>query len=464
MGYKQLTTKTVTLAVAALIGAGAAAQANDAILDLLVKKGVVTQREANDIREQADAENAKTIEQFNKVKTASWIDMLTLSGDFRLRTEYFDFERGLENSPPPLNAADRLRFRMRLRLGAEMKLQDWATVGVRLTSGENTGGPVGLNTTPISANQTFTDDFSRKPIGIDLAYVTVHPPALDWFRITGGKMPWQTWEPKFASMMAQDPDVNPEGIAEVFEYKFGSKQQYKAFLNAGQYSLMEFSKDQNDIYLFDQEIGLEAKLNDRWKATVAGGYYGTKNLALNPVPTASPNAGNATRTSGGTFYLDDFNVWYGRGEVVWHINDKTFLGTPNIVTVSGEYMKNVSPGYKTLRGANTNIDRDQTEGWTGQVAFGDTKKAGQWKLSYQYKRLEADSTIDMFTDDDFSSGGTDRKGHVIEGAYMMKDWWSFRMIAFLTDKISDRPNTGHNTLGFHGQDFARFQFDTMFKF
>jgi len=361
---------------------------------------------------------------------------------------------------------DRLRFRMRLRLGAEMKIQDWATIGLRLASGENTGGPVGLNTTPISANQTFTDDFSRKPIGIDLAYVTIQPPSFDYIKVTGGKMVWQTWEPKFGSMIFQDPDVNPEGLAEVFEYKFGDKKQYRAFANTAQYSLDEFSKDQNDIYLFDQLVGLEAKFNDHWKATVAGGFYTTQNLHLNPVPTTSPNGGNATRTdtAGKSFFLDDFNVLYGRGEIVWTINDKTFLGTPNVVTIAGEYSKNHSSSYKSLRGANTSIDPDQTTAWTAQIAYGDAKKAGQWKVSYQYKGIEADSVPDMWADDDFGSGGTDRKGHVIEAAYLIKDWWTLRMIAFVTEKISDRPNTGHNNLGINGQESSRFQFDMMFKF
>jgi len=36
--------------------------------------------------------------------------------------------------------------------------------------------------------------------------------------------------------------------------------------------------------------------------------------------------------------------------------------------------------------------------------------------------------------------------------------------AMITEKISDRPNTGHNTVGVNGEDMLRVQVDTQFKF
>jgi hypothetical protein len=112
----------------------------------------------------------------------------------------------------------------------------------------------------------------------------------------------------------------------------------------------------------------------------------------------------------------------------------------------------------------TSNDLNQTTGWTAQIAFGDFKKKGQWALAYQYKYLQADATWDAITDSDFGNGGTDRKGSIVKAIYMVQDWWQTTFTAFITEKISDRPNTGHNTVGIDGEDQLRIQVDTQFKF
>ena len=105
---------------------------------------------------------------------------------------------------------------------------------------------------------------------------------------------------------------------------------------------------------------------------------------------------------------------------------------------------------------------DQTEAWTLQLTLGHAGKRGEWQTSYQYKHAEADALFDSFTDDDF--GGTDRQGHIIKAAYNVRDWWQLGFTAFITEKISNRPNGGHNQSGVNGQDQVRLFFDTMFKF
>ncbi|MCX6898821.1 MAG: putative porin [Verrucomicrobia bacterium] len=461
MGYKQLTTTTVTLAVAALIGAGAPlAQANDAILDLLVKKGVVSQREANDLREQADAQMAQAVQDNSKLKTSSWLQSLTLYGDFRLRDEFNDQFNNAANSALARQAADEQRFRYRLRVGALMELTDWVTLNTRLTTGDSN---------PNSANQTMMNSGSRKTINLDLAYATLHPPTLNdgpfGLKISGGKMLWQTWEPSFVSCMSQDPDVNPEGVAENLEYKFGEKDRFRLFFNAAQYVLSESKiQEDKDVYMFDQQLGLETKFNDRLKFTTAVGYYVTKNMnQLSPALSTSPNLGNSL---GGANYLDDFAVAYGQGELVWTINDKTFLGTPNVVTVSGKVMKNYSMFAKNLTGANAAdaTNPDQTFGWTTQIAYGANKKKGQWRVAYQYKYMQADATYDAWTDDDWSTGGTDRKGHAFEVTYNLFDWWQLRAGVFDCTKISNWAGNAHDQTGYAGAYATRAQLDSQIKF
>lgn len=452
---------------AALCGAAQTqAQSGDAILDLLIKKGVINQREANEVREQLDAQAVQTQEVFNKTKVSSWVDSLKWSGDFRLRSEFFN--NGDQNAG--LDDDDRWRFRYRLRLQLDAALVEWAKVGLRLASGEAAPGD------PISTNQSFTDTFKKKPITIDAAFVTIQRPGWDWVSMTGGKMDNKIWQPKFNSPMVYDGDLTPEGLAEQFTYSFGEKQRFTAFANFGQYVLREQSSAYSDAYMLDFQGGASAWFlgNDaksaRLKATAAGGIYYTEHTANSLYGFGdSGNRGNASGLGALTNSLPaNFQVLNIRGEVSYLISERPFLGTPALVTLSGEYDVNLNSVYDNLTGysAQTN-ELNQTQGWTVQLAFGEAKKKGQWQIAYQYKHLEADAVWDAITDSDWGTGGTDRRGHVIKAAYNLQDWWQLGFTAFLSEKISNRANSGHNmrgAIGAQDSDLLRLQIDTVVKF
>ncbi len=65
-----------------------------------------------------------------------------------------------------------------------------------------------------STNETLTNFFTRKTIGLDRAYVTYQPIAHNWLRLTGGKFAF-TWQ---RTSMTFDPDMNPEGFNEKFSF------------------------------------------------------------------------------------------------------------------------------------------------------------------------------------------------------------------------------------------------------
>lgn len=437
----------VTLAVVvswrgAVYGAG-----SDAVLDLLLKKGVITTQEVQEVKAKLDAEMATMIEQYQKPSVAKRVERMTFSGDLRLRAEVASFE-------PGLHLADRTAFRFRLRFGVESKFTDWAMVGFRMISGDGN---------PVAPNQTFTDTFTKKPINIDLAYAALQLPDNDTLRVLGGKMPIPIWQPAFYSPIVYDPDVTPEGVAEQVNYKFGDKQQHRIFVQLGQYTLQEFANDSNDAYVFDFLGGVETKLPG-WQLTAAGGYYLTHNLGLVKVG-ASPNLGNATTVSGSsTNFVADYHVVYARGQAVWTIRDQPVLSTPCLLTFSGEYAKNLADEFKSLSGATTNISPDQTDAWTVQVMFGEAKKKGQWLALYQFKSIEADATWDAISDSDFGRGSTDREGHAIRAVFMLQDWWQISFNSTITEKISHRPNTGHNNIGVQGETLLRVQADSTFRF
>jgi hypothetical protein len=308
------------------------------------------------------------------------------------------------------------------------------------------------------ANQTFTDSFRRKPINIDAAYVALQLPGDDLVKVIAGKMPNPVWQPLFGTPIFYDPDLMPEGIAEQFTWRFGDRQQYRLFANFGQFAVKELSTDANDVYFYDFEAGAEARL-PHLRLTAAGGYYLTQNLRNLKVGDAPNTTGNTVAISKNvTNYFADFNVIYARAEAAWNFSDKPLLGTPSLLTLSGEYDNNLAGIYGRLADA-------QTTGWAVQLMLGEARKKGQWQVLYEYKYVEADAIWDALADSDYGLGGTDRKGHVIRFAYNLQDWWQLAFNTSITRKISKRPNTPcHNQQGINGEDLLRWQVDSTFKF
>jgi hypothetical protein len=112
------------------------------------------------------------------------------SGDMRVRGENYT-----QNT-----VADRNRARIRARFGVDGQLNDDFVGGIYLASG--TLGD------PTTTNETITNFFDRKTIGLDRGYITYNPVAHKWLSLTGGKFafPWTRTSLTF------DPDINPEGF------------------------------------------------------------------------------------------------------------------------------------------------------------------------------------------------------------------------------------------------------------
>src|ERR1700686_243293 len=127
------------------------------------------------------------------------------TGDVRVRGEsYFQKYSGCTL------CNDRNRARVRVRFGFEGKLNDNFTAGIGLATG--TLGD------PTTTNETLTNNFDRKTIGLDRGYITYNPVAAKWFSATAGKFAF-TWA---RTSVTFDPDVNPEGFVEKFSKDFDS--------------------------------------------------------------------------------------------------------------------------------------------------------------------------------------------------------------------------------------------------
>lgn len=202
----QLKSKLLATAAALFAASVALAQDSGALIDLLVKKGVLNDQEAEEIRAELVKDFA-TGTAAGKLNLSSSLTELRVAGDLRARFESRSGE--LPNGDD--QKRDRFRYRLRTALTGKL-LQNWG-FGVRLESAGSSR----------STNVTLADDggpYSKTNDGLYIGqvYVTWAPTA-EW-TFTAGRMP----NPLVTTSMVWDGDINPEGLAEQFRTRRGNDE------------------------------------------------------------------------------------------------------------------------------------------------------------------------------------------------------------------------------------------------
>lgn len=344
---------------------------SEAILKLLIKKGIVTEQEVNEMKAEVAKEEAPAPgtlkERLAKLEkeVPTWVKNTKLKGDLRLRYQW-DKQKGSE---------ERHRGRVRYRLGLETKVNDRVKVAAGLASG---------GTDPRSTNQSFQDTFSTKGINLDYAYMEYG--AAPWVTVFGGKVKRKPilWQP---SDLLWDSDIRPEGGALCLT-KAG--ENIDLFMNTGLFVLDESSSDTSDPFMYYFQPGLKWSINDSTSLRFALAYYGFDNVKG---ATLDNSAGTNTLESGVLKY--DYNSLNPAVE----LGIKEPLGgLVNYSAIFGEYINNFD---------------SNDDGFLMGFKFGDkkVKKAGQWQFKYLYRRLETDAWLDTFPDSDAYTGDTNVKGH-----------------------------------------------------
>jgi hypothetical protein len=443
----------------ALLAAGmtmpmAQAQTANSLLDKLVEKGVLTVKEANELRDQADADSSRAHEA--KSDFPDWVKQLRFYGDVRGRYDTFhtpnDTSGTAGNKP-------RSRLRYRLRTGATATMLDHFEAGFRLTSGEADGAYGG---DPISGNTTLQDNGSKKFVYIDLAYGK-------WTPIKSG--PWlinatigKIENPFAVSDMVFDGDYTPEGAAIEGAYTLNDVHSFKwsgAYFHLDE--IIQGPGAGDDPFLW----GLQARWDAKWTphlATAAGlsflGLSEKQNLGNGSVPNV--NVGN-TRDAAGNL-TEDFAPVILDASLTYTFDRFPLNAGPVPLTFGGEFMHNTRA-------------QENANGWWAGIFLGKAGRKGTWELSYRYKYLESDAWYEEFVDSDFGAyravgpanagggngyrAGTGVKGHITKFVYSVSDSFSVGATWFYTSLI-DEPSVPAAVDGDSTEH--RIQFDALWKF
>ena len=201
----------VAAAASLLLGGSLArAQDNGALLDLLVRKRIITDQEAEELRGELVKDFAAT--PAGKLKMSAPLTELEIYGDARLRYEVRTAEAG---APDTITRSgentQRNRQRYRLRLGIRGTLTDDWFFGLRLETSSN----------PRSTNVTIGDEasggpFSKGSDGINVGQAYLGYKGFHEITLTAGRMP----NPLITTSMVWDADINPEGLSEQWKHTF----------------------------------------------------------------------------------------------------------------------------------------------------------------------------------------------------------------------------------------------------
>jgi hypothetical protein len=450
-------------AVAGFILGGVATHAQDsgALLDLLVKKGLITDQEAEDVRADLVKETAAT--PAGKWKLSTPLTELELYGDTRMRYEI----RTAEAGPPdtltrPGDNTQRNRFRYRLRLGLRGTLVDDWFFGLRLETSTN----------PRSTNVTFGDDsgvngpFSKDSDRISVGQAYLGYRGIRDLTLTAGRMP----NPFVTTLMTWDADINPEGLAEqwkhTFNLSFGGSRSVAAvesmgkdgktvstatettpphsmtidvFANFAQF-VYDDSNPENtlgpapngvpnrDAFLLGWQIGAKINFTKTVYLQLAPTIYNytgsgdsfNKHFVGDPAfNVVDPATGTVTTITPNQTGINSLLVFDMPAEFGW-----TFHEIP--MRIFGDFAVNFD-GDDRADAAGHPDKGDQRYAYQIGLGIGKLKAKNDWQLAAFYQHVDQFALDPNLVDSDIFDSRVNMEGFVVQGGYALSDAVTFNL-------------------------------------
>lgn len=405
----------------------------------LQRKEETLKAEAQEAKKASETKAAEVSKQeIERIKDwiPKWIRQAKVGGDLRLRYEGIHKREDALGKELP----NRDQFRLRARLFFDGTINDQLSTHFMLCTDQDT------NREATTTNQTFTEDFNNKGIYLHRAYAVYKPSWLKGLELTGGKFK-NTF---LHTDIMWDPDVNPEGFYERYEYKgFGN---IIPFIQLGQMSVNEVKNQTDDAWLFIEQAGLryETKPLD---ITLALSWYDWSNLQnTNYLRNAQYKNGGGNSFAMANSkpytvygYMYDYNLF----EALAFFELKTL---PYPLKFTFDYIVNTDP----------NVPSNQDTAYYAGFDLGRLQKKYDWLLGYKYARIEKDALLGSMADMDFY--GANRKGHKAYFYYKPFDRFAVGGAYFITKPVSAWTTPESNSIYKEFGRENRIQIDTIFQF
>lgn len=282
------------------------------------------------------------------------------------------------------------RQRVRARLGVEAQVNPATRAVFRISTGEGD---------PRSAHVTFSGGYSRKAVGVDLAY-------LEWtgqgeLAAKAGKIPFPTWRPAMSYFTGGD--FNPEGIALNYALQTG-------FYLASYNFWLEDTGTSSDSQQRGMQIGWRAPGEGAGSSIALTLNDFTKTRFQRPFLDGENSYGNSVNPDG-TLAID-FRI----ADVAAQWTTEFYLGS---VTAFAHVAH------------NTEADAG-ADAYAGGLQFR-TEASSRWSAGYQYARVGRDALFGQHFDGDFGGGRTGSKGHVFHAAFEPAARMNARLSYFVND-------------------------------
>jgi polyhydroxyalkanoate synthesis regulator phasin len=452
------------------------AQDDSPIIDALVKKGILTQQEADKLAAEAAKESSEvrpTNDLSNRLKIGDWVQELDIWGDIRFREYYNQLQPQL---PPPPGATaydvhqQKQRLRFRLRLNADFLLAGNFFGGVQLSTSDNRDA--------LSQNATYTSGFDNYNIYISRAFVGWAPePGLTF---VAGRQE----NPFYQNDVFYGQDLAMNGLVERFDFHklfgwssggepSGYSKETKAVtpapspggfplelsLIAGQFIFFNnnanspYSFAQTDAYQFQTQLLARLKLlNGALTVTEAPAIWIANDAGLgptSPLPNGQPNPATAPVGGSGVYgslnntspfpvsQRDEFFLFLP-GDISFHLGSLPFAFYWDLsYNFWGDQRFNevLGPLYNTVRYKGTTpIFSNEVSpslsdklAWLIGVRFGQNKKAGDWSFFIDYRQVGIASIDPNLNSDNFAESNLNAQGFRMTLAYNLTD---FAVLAF----------------------------------
>ena len=467
------------------------ASADDAaLIDALVRKGILSQKEAETIQAEVNKEASQSSEQNSNslngvLKIGDWVNELDLYGDLRIRNYYQTYQPQLPapaNSTKYDNNIQRDRWRFRLRLNADFKLAENFFGGVQLSTSDNRDA--------VTGNATYTGGYDNYNIYLSRAFMGWAP--VDGLTFVVGRQD----NPFFATEMFWGPDEAPNGLVERVDFHklFGwtssagdpvgsgsepvgySKEgkaappppavtaapgyPFELSLIAGQFVFFNNNADSGntqlkwDAYQFETQLQGKLKLfQNRVSVTWAPGVWVANDAALGAtgfLANGQPNPATApTGDSGALGSLNNANPFpvsqqdelflLAPGEVAFKLGkipvslywdlSYNLCGNSRFDQVYGPLFSAVTYTKSGTPVFSNRVHPSFSDnfGWLIGLRVGQNKKAGDLGGLVDFRQIGIDSVDPNINSDDFGDSFVNMQGVRVNLAYNLTD---FAVISF----------------------------------